>query len=134
MTLGSLLGAAQKRKEYRSAVLRFLEMDQSSAMPRDSVRSAQANCRIPSGLLPLWVKNGSVPARAACPFDPQEQTSSGYKLRSGSCRSQYFAPQNTAHYSIVRSTMAPQPLSASNRRGIVRFGDQHHLGGHRSWT
>jgi hypothetical protein len=34
----------------------------------------------------LSVKNGSVPARAACPFDPQEQTSSGYTFRSGSCR------------------------------------------------
>jgi hypothetical protein len=81
-----------------------------------------------------WVKSGSVPARVACPFGPQEQTSSRYTLRSGSCHSRYFAPQYTAHYSIVRSTMAPRSLSASNRRGIVRFGDQHYLGGHRSWT
>src|SRR5260221_4323699 len=29
------------------------------------------------------VKNGSVPARAACPFGPQEQTSSGYTLKAG---------------------------------------------------
>ena len=43
----------------------------------------------------------------------------------------------TAVYSTLfdlRSTMAPRSLSASNRRGIVRFGDQHYLGGHRSWT
>ena len=26
------------------------------------------------------------------------------------------------------------PSSRPNRRGIVRFGDQHYLGGHRSWT
>jgi hypothetical protein len=44
---------------------------------------------------PFRVKNGSVPARAACPFDPQEQTSSGYTLRSGSCRSRYFAKYST---------------------------------------
>jgi hypothetical protein len=51
-----------------------------------------------------------------------------------SMASRYFAPQNTAHYSIIRSMMAPRPLSASNRRGIVRFGGRHYLGGHRSWT
>ena len=41
------------------------------------------------------VKNGSVPARAACPLSSQEQTSSGYTLTSSSCRSRYFAPQYT---------------------------------------
>src|SRR5258708_507386 len=48
-----------------------------------------------------------------------------------------FAIFCTAVYSTLfdrRSTMAPRLLSASNRRGIVRFGDQHYLGGHRSWT
>jgi hypothetical protein len=45
----------------------------------------------------------------------------------------FFAPQNTAHYSVVRSMTAPRPLFGSNRRAIVRFGDQH-IGGHRSWT
>jgi hypothetical protein len=81
-----------------------------------------------------WVKNGSVLARAACPFDPQEQTSSGYTLSPVRAVRDIFAPQNTAPYSIVRSRAVPRPLSASNRRGIVRFGDQHYLGDHRSWT
>src|ERR1019366_8417848 len=54
-----------------------------------------------------------------CPFDPQEQTSSGDTLRSRSCRSRYFAPQNTAHYSIVRSTMAPRPRYCQVRRSTL---------------
>ena len=54
--------------------------------------------------------------------------------RSGPVRAVRDILQNTAHYSIVRSTMSPRPLSASNRRGIVRLGDQHYPGGHRSWT
>jgi hypothetical protein len=67
------------------------------------------------------------------PLCPYKQTSQPYVGMSQS-HSRYFAPQYTAHYSTVRSTMAPRSLSASNRRGIVRFGDQHYLGGHRSWT
>jgi hypothetical protein len=34
----------------------------------------------------VWVKNVSVPGCVACPLHPQEQTSSGFPLRSGSCQ------------------------------------------------
>jgi DNA-binding transcriptional LysR family regulator len=35
--------------------------------------------------LPLWVKPRPRPAGAACPFCPQNETSSGYPLRSAKC-------------------------------------------------
>ena len=43
IALGFLLGVVQKRKEYSFAVPCFLEMYQSSAMPRDSVHNTQAH-------------------------------------------------------------------------------------------
>src|SRR3984893_2875211 len=43
------------------------------------------------GQSPLWVKNGIVPACAACPFYPQEQTSSGRSGMSVSCHNQKCA-------------------------------------------
>jgi hypothetical protein len=39
--------------------------------------------------------------------------------------------QNTAHYSIIRSALAPRLLSASNRRCIVRFDAEVIDHGHR---
>ena len=44
----------------------------------------------------FWVKNGIVPACAACPFYPQEQTSSGRSGMSVSCQQRTHAPQQTA--------------------------------------
>lgn len=79
------------------------------------------------------VKSGSVPARVACPFGPQEQTSSGYTAQ---VRFVPFAIFCTAVYSTLFASGddGTAALIRANRRGIVRFGDQHYLGGHRSWT
>ena len=55
-----------------------------------------------------------MPARTACPFYPQEQTSSGYTLRSGSRRA--------AEYSRLFNRPVGDGaaiLTASNGRGIV---------------
>ena len=57
-----------------------------------------------------WVKNGSGPAFAACPFYPQEQTSPGYTLRSGSCHKQKSAK---SHILILKPKIEDRLAAAS---------------------
>jgi hypothetical protein len=53
-----------------------------------------------------WVKNGSVQARAARPFYPQEQTSSACPGMSVWCHIRTYAPQQSCRYSITSSARA----------------------------
>jgi uncharacterized protein DUF6429 len=67
----------------------------------------------------LRAKLGSVPAGTACPFHPQQQTSSGYTLRF---RFAPFAIFCAAEYSRLFNRPVGDGtsiLTASNRRGIV---------------
>src|SRR5260370_26909458 len=53
-----------------------------------------------------WVKNGSVRARAARPFYPQEQTSSACTDMSVWCHFRTHAPQQVNDHSITSSARA----------------------------
>jgi hypothetical protein len=63
-----------------------------------------------SGRCPLQVKNGSVHPRAECPFDPQEQTSSSYMLRSGSSRSQDCEPSERSFSLLLVHRIIPKAI------------------------
>jgi hypothetical protein len=58
----------------------------------------------------IWVKNGSVHPRAECPFDPQEQTSSSYMLRSGSSRSQDCEPSERSFSLLLVHRLIPKAI------------------------
>jgi hypothetical protein len=71
-----------------------------------------------------WVKNGSVRARAARPFYPQEQTSSACPGMPVWCHFRTHAPQqNCISYSITSSARAlpaaKDAVSASTRRSVT---------------
>jgi hypothetical protein len=66
------------------------------------------------------VKNGSVPARAACPFDSQEQTLSDYAPKSGSSR--YLRGCNLAHERPLRARSSRSMDASSFFKGAWPWG------------
>ena len=59
---------------------------------------------------PVRAKNGSVPPRAKCPFDPMKQTSSSDMLRSGSSRSQDCAPSERSFTLLLVHRIIPKAI------------------------